>query len=97
MKRIIAISLALFVSCASFSQVFGTFGKKMLLPPPVQNSKLPTMNLNKTDATIPRNFYAQHLGFFCKEELKMQQAHIPLTFRLGSIDYCNKLEQKGDH
>lgn len=43
---------------------------------------------------IPRNFYTQHLGFFCRQELKMQQVHVPVTFRLGSMEYCNYLEQK---
>ena len=43
---------------------------------------------------IPRNFYTQHFGFFCRQELKMQQAHVPVTFRLGSMEYCNYLEEK---
>jgi hypothetical protein len=43
---------------------------------------------------IPQSFYATHLGFFCKQELKLQQQRIPVTFRLGSMDYCNRLEQK---
>ena len=48
----------------------------------------------KTEQAIPQNFYTQHLPFFCRQELKMQQAHVPVTFRLGSMDYCNYLEQK---
>ena len=43
---------------------------------------------------IPQNYYTQHLGFFCRQELKMQQAKIPVTFRVGSMDQCNTLEQK---
>jgi len=43
---------------------------------------------------VPDNFYAQHLGFFCRQELKMQQAKVPVTFRLGNMDECNRLEQK---
>lgn len=46
------------------------------------------------EQSIPQNLYTQHLGFFCRQELKMQQAHVPVTFRLGSMDYCNWLEQK---
>lgn len=43
---------------------------------------------------VSTNFYAQHLPFFCKQELKLQQAHIPLQVRVGSINDCNWLEQK---
>ena len=45
--------------------------------------------------TLPSNYYAQHLGFFCKEEIKLdKRITLPLRFRLGSMDYCNYLEQK---
>src|ERR1700732_1983102 len=53
-----------------------------------------TTKADKNGQAIPQNFYTQCFGFFCRQELKMQQAHVPLTFRLGSMDYCNWLEQK---
>ena len=43
---------------------------------------------------IPLNFYAQHLGFFCRQELKMERVHVPVAFRVGTMDQCNYLEQK---
>jgi len=43
---------------------------------------------------IPQDYYAKQLGFFCKQEIKMQQIHVPVTFRVGSMDDCNRLEQK---
>ena len=43
---------------------------------------------------IPENYYTKGLGFFCRQELKMQQIRVPVTFRLGSMEYVNKLEQK---
>jgi hypothetical protein len=43
---------------------------------------------------VARDQYTKSFGFFCRQELKMQQAHIPLTFRLGSMEQCNRLEQK---
>lgn len=41
------------------------------------------------------DFYAQHLGFVCRKEYKLEKAtHIPFRFRLGSLEYCNYLEGK---
>jgi hypothetical protein len=49
---------------------------------------------NNNGCVIPRNYTTKCYGFFCRQELKMQQAHIPVAFRLGSMEQCNKLEQK---
>jgi len=46
-------------------------------------------------SVIPANFYSTHLPFFCDKELKLQKVvKIPVKFRIGSVDDCNKLEGK---
>ena len=61
--------------------------RSSLLRPP--NFSL--LRLNAVDG----NYYPDHLGFFCKKELSIEKAtRLPLRFRLGSLDYVNKLEGK---
>jgi len=45
--------------------------------------------------TIPANLSTQHLPFFCDKEYKLEKiTKIPFRFRLGSVEYCDKLEGK---
>jgi len=44
---------------------------------------------------LPGNFYAKQLPFFCNKELQIQKAvGVPVKFRVGSVEYCDKLEGK---
>jgi hypothetical protein len=40
-------------------------------------------------------FYVNNLGFFCRQEIKLQAVtSLPLVFRLGSVQYCDRMEGK---
>ena len=87
---------SLFISAAAMSQ---EFNNKLLMDTAMTKQPGLTMTVlstfpRKNEQTVPQNYYAQHLAFFCRQELKMQQVHVPVVFRLGSMDYCNWLEQK---
>jgi hypothetical protein len=46
-------------------------------------------------AVLPRNFYNQHLGYFCKKESMLQsKTGINIFLRLGSKNYVDFLEKK---
>ena len=63
---------------------FAAFSKNISLKPPLPNS-------------LPGNFYAKQLPFFCSKELQIQKTvGIPVKFRLGSVEYCDKLEGKNN-
>ncbi len=45
--------------------------------------------------SLEPDYYTRHFGYFCKKELQFEKATaIPLKFRLGTLDYVNKLEGK---
>ena len=47
---------------------------------------------------LPRNFYSQHMGFFCKKEVQVQQyTRLPLFFRLGTLEYVDRMEHKNKY
>jgi len=78
-----------------FSKKISTFNwqksfELIKILPYVKNS-LPDFSI----ALRKENFNSQALPFFCQKEWQFEKStHIPLKFRLGSIDYTNMLEGK---
>jgi hypothetical protein len=65
--------------------------------PPLFFSKTPSVTPDslKKISIIPANYYTKLFGIICKKELQLQKSiAVPIFFRLGSLEYVNRLEGK---
>lgn len=92
----------IFVSSAAFAQTTTLKTSNLLLVLQQKNigwkpSLFKSLAADKDNAKpfLAPDFYASQLGFFCKQEIKMDKiTKIPFRFRLGSVEQCNWLEGK---
>ncbi len=97
---IIPLMKKYFIFCMIFV-ANGASAQQNKNPDPIK--PLPVLSLNYMPVplpalpktVIPGNFYTQHLGFFCKQEIKFEaMTKIPFKFRLGSVQEVDRLEGK---
>lgn len=49
------------------------------------------------NSALPAEYYSSRMGFFCKQEWQIEKTtKIPLRVRLGSLDYCDRMEGKNE-
>ena len=96
-KRIFAL-IVKFILCTSIIHAQNSVDSSK------QNTYTPVAALSKNIFLTPPlpnflsgNFYAKQLPFFCSKELQIQKTvGIPVKIRLGSVEYCDKLEGKNN-
>ncbi len=58
-------------------------------------SPAPSGKVIPLSAFISPSLYTERLGFICRQEWKLEKASgVAFRFRLGSLDYVNRLEGK---
>ena len=92
----------IFIFCMIFVANSGAAQQNKLPSPTVKGftqstflASFPTSAQNVEKSMVEPRFYVNNLGFFCKQELKFQAATgLPFKFRLGSLQYCDRMEGK---
>lgn len=95
-KTFIAFTVKfLFAAAALQAQPANNSAKQRIDSPAVIRQFFLPVKQPLTPKQLPGNFYAKQLPFFCNKELQVQKAvGFPVKFRIGSVEYCDRLEGK---
>lgn len=89
------VLLVLFLAIAAYSDCFGQQDMPLNNAFRYDLNRLPLDTTFKTSSIMVPTFKASALPFFCKWEHKSDSySPLKLRFRLGSLDYTNRLERK---
>ena len=70
-------------------------GNKSFTFPAIQQVPVNTLSISASRPLLSPGFYAANLGFFCKQEIKLEKViKVPFKFRLGSVQKCDAMEGK---
>ena len=104
MYRVLLATLFLFIAAALPAQIgLAVPSATPALLPPVVLPRLTTAVLDDFGHTatppttpLPRAYHYGELAFFCKVEVRLERAaRLPVKFRLGNVNYVDRLEGKG--